>query len=575
MNINAEIFKHFGLPQVIPEFPSRCISHDENPLFTNIIDCRQPGSGKTQNAVEYVAVHPEMKFLIIGNTHLLLEEINSRIAEINPAAKGRVIRGFSKACPKYETHDDIKDAHEAGVPPKAICIRMECQNSPGRPCGYRTQYEGLFDELGQPQINVLIPINLIEAFDFSVFDCIIIEESTATNGKYERDYDFAFIKKEMGKLQYSRGYGKSGFLKYEDQLDFIRAINKRDAKAIKKMAPMLQEAIDKHNTYTAVMHQKRKMQSTFIDDIVKVRLNSLIMCLEFRNGRMKKRLTKIEQINREILADNTYQEAQMKEILADLNKLKNDALKNYQHSIDMEKATDTDHFQATWQEIIFYQQLRAKCDIRYNNTTFSKRIFLRQVENFQQLFPEYRQESIIVESDNVNQDTRIKVKNNNGFYKSYIESYYKLHGKELRNTINYWKRKNKKILAITFKQLVKNGKFCGVDAFWFGGFGGTNDFRDYDILIVFGSPIPPESWYQETLESTFPDEEMPETIEYEDTPDWKRPTNEMLRFLFDEVWMMQIYNDIHRVRPLEHNVKIIWFGKNIPPKLTREFTVEN
>ncbi|ETA67801.1 hypothetical protein MettiDRAFT_1236 [Methanolobus tindarius DSM 2278] len=598
MNTDAEIFKHFGLPQVIPEFPSRCISHDDNPLFQNIIDCRQPGSGKTQNAVEYVAAHPEMKFLITGNTHLLLEEINSRIAEINPNAKGRVIKGFSKACPKYQTHDDIKDAHEAGVPPKAICIRMECQNSPGRPCGYRTQYEGLFDEFGNPQMNLLIPINLIPAFDFSVFDAIIIEESTATNGKYERDYDFAFIKKEMGKMLYSKGYGRDGFLKIEDHYKFIRAINARDAKAIRSMEPMLQEAIDQHNMYTAVRHKKRKPNSDFIDDVVKVRLQSLIMCLEFTDRRKKARLAKIEEEfstkSSGVLVEmkNTFQEAQnltyddakqlsyyhliqMKEITANYN----DELEKYQSTVDMYKLTKIDHFQATWQEIIFYKQLRACCDIRYNNTIFRESMFMRQMRNFQTLFPEYKQESIVYESHFTNKETVIKVeKTNDGFYKGFIHEYYTRHKGRLRSLIRYYKGKlNLKVLILTFKQLVEkyNGKLCGVDAYWYHAFGGVNKFRDYDVLIVFGTPLPPEDWYEEKWETMYPNETIPKTVEYDNSdPEWFLPMNEKLRILVEELWLPEVYNSIHRLRPLEHNIKIIWFGKNIPNELKCEFTLK-
>jgi hypothetical protein len=574
---------------VCSDHSARQIACDDNPLFRNIIDARQPGIGKTEDLVEHVAANPHKRYLIIANTHMVLEEMVTRVHAINPEVRCQIIKGFSKACPKY---DEVKDLHEKGVHARTICTRMNCANSPGRPCTYRTQWD-IWNEDGNIICNVLIPINMVHIFDFADFDEAIIEESTSTNGYYEYEFNRQDIITDLSLLV---GFGK---LSMKDLVRLVKAMSEGDVKTIRGMEPMLTEAINAHNTHISMKYQKNKHM--FLNCVVKSRIPSVVMYMDLMAAMKSAKVVEIEKksaasieyshkcIEQELADIEFHEDVTPQEIAEFKAKFKAEfripllgTIDEIERSKDasiqrIEKNKKEDYLKTSWQNIIFYKQLQAGCDVYYNNTIFPERLFLSQLQQFQAMFPEYRQESIIYETFHTNKNSTIEFRTNTGFYKTHILKQFKDHYKKIKDKVRYHKKKGQKVAIVTFKVIVDKGKgkFCGADAFYYGSFGGVNTFRDYDVLIVIGTLIPPEEWYQEKWDAMYPGEDMPPIMYDKSDPEYMVPENERLMLLFEELWLPEVYNIIHRVRPLQHNVKIFWYGKNIPPKLRSELKLKN
>lgn len=85
-------------------------------------------------------------------------------------------------------------------------------------------------------------------------------------------------------------------------------------------------------------------------------------------------------------------------------------------------------------------------------------------------------------------------------------------------------------------------------------------------------------FYRKEWVKYYPNEQFPDNInkegktdiEYSDDGDYKLPINEKLRYIYEQTFMEEVYDSIHRVRPLNSPRTIFYFGKNMPYKLKDE-----
>ena len=246
--------------------------------------------------------------------------------------------------------------------------------------------------------------------------------------------------------------------------------------------------------------------------------------------------------------------------------------------------------QLTWLEVIMFKQMRSNVSVIFTDTMlqFKHEEFVEKIRRFQQRFPEYTQRTILHYTAETNKASVIKQVPTNAFFTGYVKADLKGQSSAKKFISNQKaKHPDKKICVLTYKKLITNDKhkiqgkeytFMGCDAFWFGSAGGINKFEDYDLLVVIGTYMPPTPWYKDMWAETYPSIPFPyadEEFLFETSEDKREvmPADSKLRTMFQNRWIPEIYNCVHRIRPLSHDVEIQWFGKNIPHALERELSV--
>jgi len=123
---------------------------------------------------------------------------------------------------------------------------------------------------------------------------------------------------------------------------------------------------------------------------------------------------------------------------------------------------------------------------------------------------------------------------------------------------------------LTYKELIEDGKFLGYPAFHFGADKGVNSWKDYQVLVVFGTYMFPQEAYGKYFETLYPGTPVPDFSIV--SPFNKHNLN--LPVDYEWLWEMysesQVYDSIHRVRPFNAD-RIIYVYGHVPAKLTTEF----
>ncbi len=486
--------------------------------YNHFIDARQPGVGKTTNMLNSINSNTEGKDLIIASSHEFLEEIKKKIKK-----KFVVLKGFSRACQKY--NDDtkegeiIREMHKKEIPNKLICMYMKCQGA----CYYRNQFSQAIKE----DVSVGMPIQFLHLYEFYLFNSIHIEERV--QGSFKLEWNTKEIRKELFKL-----INDIDSQKLKKIQEYIK---NKDFKNLQSEAAYLSDAIMESNTkkvtnYTKVHKEVAKPDSKFLNHICKLNVNNLLFYLEL--------------------------ESRDKE-----NKLENNL-----NSISL-----------SYQQLLFYRQLDYNIDLKYNCASFPKNEFLHYLKVFEELYPQYTGVVQIKRSHHKNKNVKIIKMNNSGHYKSHLNpqlTTYKPIIKKLIRNEKY--NKKKKVCVLTYMGLVKDGKFLGSDAFWFGASHGINKYRKYDVLIVLGTHLPDIDTYENYYLEHHSDEDIPNFEDFDKSDGKMIPKDERLKAFYKEKFEDDVYDSVHRLRPLwqnnRKNITVYWFGNNVPEKLKEEFDYE-
>lgn len=486
--------------------------------YKNNIDARQPGIGKTQEIVDIIN-NREGKNLIIGD-HDFLKDVQPRITK-----EVLILKGFEKCCSKLGTDTEegkqIKFMIDHEVPKNVIC---HCMNCSGR-CYYREQWKRLSDD--EVQV-ICIPVNFLMLFELDEFENVFVEE------RIERDlkavYDIKKIKVELAKL-----LKDTDLVKPEELQHYIEIYKTKNLKQIERYTDSLKEIISDSNHRKIERLQKSGMpiNEKFIKSLCLLKVYDLLLYLKFEEHRQ-------------------FDEEDTKIFL------------------EIEGIKEITVQRIPFQQILFLKQIKSKKEIRYNCATFAKIFFLYHVREFEKMFPEFIADINIQYSNFTNPNFKIIKHGNKGFYRSTIDKNLKEFKKEIKNIIDYNKKQKNKICILTFMDHIKNGKFMGCDAFYFGGKHGTNTYRNYNCLIVVGTLLPNHKSYLEYMRKHHPDLDC-EVMYHGKKGIWE-PTDENLKAFYEEIFLGDVYDSVHRIRPLWNDKKSIvhWFGNNVPEKLKEE-----
>jgi len=209
-------------------------------------------------------------------------------------------------------------------------------------------------------------------------------------------------------------------------------------------------------------------------------------------------------------------------------------------------------------------------DIRLLSATFDLSVFNKLLERYRREFDPLLECEIIVEQEPQSSKSLIIRVGNSHHYKStmrksldkydlYLKQIRKLHGVHCQ------------ICVLTYKEFVKDGKFFGVPAFWFGANKGVNLYEHYDVLVVFGSFIYDINGYKELHELIYPGQLAPDPgeVDLNNAFGVMLPVNGKYNVLWQKFVETQTYDAIHRVRPLRYIRTIYCFGY-VPHKLMLE-----
>lgn len=494
----------------------------------NVIHAEQPGSGKSTYMIDQINSNHSKRHLIIGPTHELLEELESKID-----VPFKVICGFEHGCAKYGKNEypEIEKMHKDRVPAYAICIRHSCV---GR-CRYREQFQHLKDK----EYSIGIPINLLVIVDFNAFDRIYVEESTQKNGQYEDEMKKIEVYKEWKKVQ--RLFSK------KTQEMFISFLKEMDPNIL------LSSDIDfayKIRDYNEKVAQSSPDDVSFMKDVCKLNFDRIFLLLEFKKA--------IDEVNK------------------DKTNLVNTAINNVKSSYLSSGSISKYSIILDWQIVLFYMQMQSGLkQLTYLWATFAMGAFKSEMQLFENWFPRYKTWNLCITSSKKNLSSYIYLYSKKGYFKGYFDKY---NFDSIREKIKYQKKLGKKVSVLTFKDVIKRETFLGVDAFHFGASHGVNKYSNYDVLFVIGTYLPGLEFYRKEWVKYYPNEQFPDNInkdgktdvEYSDDGEYKLPVNEKLRYIYEQNFMEEVYDSIHRVRPLNNSRTIFYYGKNMPYKLKDE-----
>lgn len=486
--------------------------------YNHFIDARQPGVGKTTNMLNSINSNTKGKDLVIASTHEFLEEIDKKIKK-----EFVVLKGFSRACRKYndETKEGeiIREMYRKEIPNKVICMYMKCKGA----CCYRNQ----FSQASKEDVSVGMPIQFLHLYDFSLFNSVHIEERV--QGHFELKWNSKEILKELFKL--------NNYIDPKKLKQIVEYIKNKDLENLQHEADFLSNAIQESNEKKVAMYRKvykevAKPDSRFLNHICKLNVNKLLFYLELES------------------------------------RDKENKLKTFFNSISL-----------SYQQLLFYKQLNYNINLKYNCATFPKNEFLHDLKVFEELYPQYTGVVQIKRSHHKNKNVKIIKMGNSGHYKSHLNSQLTTYEPKIKKLIRNEKyNKKKKVCVLTYKRLIKDGIFLGSDAFWFGASHGINKYRKYDVLIVLGTYLPNLDAYKDYFLEHHSDEDVPNFDGFIKSDGKMIPKDERLKAFYKEKFEDDVYDSVHRLRPLwqnnRKNITIYWFGNNVPEKLKEEFDYE-
>lgn len=423
-----------------------------------------------------------------------------------------VLQGFERLCPKWKdpvAGKTIQRMKESDIAPKYICTYMNCQNR----CSYREQFEKIKPKENEDPVSIGTTKSFLHILDFLEYDfnSVWIEENALVG-----DFSVEWIPKKI-KIQL---YKLNSCVESKKLLQIIKSVENREYEIFSEYTYFLKETIDNYNMKLTESYTDKKIDKYYFKSFCYLNINELEMYIEFE--------------------------------------------KKHEHE------------SIKYQQFLFYKQLHEKnIQINYNCAAFMKNEFLWNLKTFEKLFPRYGGEVKITTSNLQNKNTKIIKVNSKGYYREWVEDQLDREKKKLKTLIKNLKyRKTKKILILTYKFLVEkyNGKILGCPCIWFGGSHGMNTYRNYDILIVFGTHLVGEDGYREYFEEHHPDEEIPNFGETITEDGVKIPKDERLQMYYRERFELDVYDTIHRLRPLSRDVVIYYFGNNIPERLKDEFS---
>lgn len=420
-----------------------------------------------------------------------------------------VLKGFEKCCHKIDDPDYGSTIKQMRA--KKIFPKYICtiMNCPGR-CYYREQ----FDKIKEENISIGAVQQFLHILDFYEhgFNSIWVEEN-ALSGNFSVTWIPKKLKTELRKLV-------NNGIEQKKLKILIKAVDERDFNTFMKYSDLLKEVVDKYNSKIVKSYENKKIDKHFFSDFCYLRVDELLMYIYF------------------------------------------------------EKRYETDYI--NYQQFLFWKQMEEKnIPINYNCAAFMKNEFLWNLKSFQETFSNYTGEVEIITSNEKNKKSKIIKINNSGYYREHVENQLKRSKDKIIKFIRNEKyNKKHKVVILTYKFLVEknNGQLFGCPAIWFGGKHGMNTFRNYDTMIVFGTFLTSPKAYEEYFEEHHPDEDIPNFSETITEDGVKIPADERLQIYYKERYEQDVYDSIHRLRPLTRDVTIYFFGNNIPEKLKDELS---
>lgn len=581
----------------------KVICEDENPAHINHIYAWQAGMGKNFSVINIIASHPENNYLYIANTHDIIAEMAKKIRAINSEANVVIIKGFERCCPLMATKDepDNKKTDECkkiigfldkDVPKSAICYRMGCVTEL---CPYKQQWKDIRNEKGLICATALITLNSMVGFDFGEFEEVYVDEDHDSNGSHDTEYKHLRTMKEFRKLKDT--------VRPDTMNELNRCLIEKDGEGLSEMADEIDAEIFEYNQQSC-KDTKKLVDKTFVERLIKVNANKIAMHYIFESKERKDRAERlIVQCDRDVNTQDDHESRYTLYPMADeedieeyetmkCNVKANKIALNMVLTKDLKELKDAykgnGSTELSWLEVIFFKQMKSDSTVIFTDTMLQFKCdeFVGKIREFQKHFPSFTQRTILHYTEEKNKTTVITQNPKNAYFTGYVEGDLK-GTSPVRNYIRNIRNRqpNKKICVLTYKKLItddidkiegKEYKFMGADAFWFGSAGGINKFEKYDILVVVGTYMPPSEWYEDEWANTYSDplplNEKGE-IEFTETLTGKFPTDRRLNVIFNDRWLPTVYNCVHRIRPLSHDVEIQWFGKNIPNGLHNELSV--
>lgn len=523
--------------------------------------------------------------------------------------------------------------------PYTICMSVKCKHQDN--CKYKKQWADIRDEDNNICKTVLMPANLLPVVELSEFSGqIFIDENCDDIEPFKFNFNAKDIQVQIRKLEKyhpKSTYNNMGYMNAQEFEDLKNAISNMHVPTLNRLQAICEETIYQYNLH--VIEKSSRLGVKFIcRNLCNLRVSNIITCLDFYLREMKHDVNdtkwnwtcKVEGAIRDLSIYNTrinacslqirnkmdeFDDAFFEKLVLEKKKIElmNDLMvwgQNYRidsPNVDFSKEYDWDkvdlysflegmlNFQlpiphkseSMTMEIYFpqsikYKHLNSFTTLNFSDTTFRYRTeyYIQDILKFKQLFPEYKVKCELIEQE-VHTDSVILFPSNNNcrFPKGSLKKQWKAYKKEIQNRISYLKKQGKNPCILTYMDLIKkdDGTLCGVPAYHFGSAGGVNCYQEHDALIVVGTFLPSEDWFQKNWNRYYAAERgvMP-TLSW-DVDEKKRttlPSDATLLQMFKSLWLPdKIYNAVHRVRPVRHPVDIYWYGNNAPEILQAEMNV--
>lgn len=476
------------------------------------VNARQPGFGKSSEVIDKIN---ELNQDENSDKKILLIVSSHQLADevakrIQIKNRFVVLKGFGRSCAKYDDDTEIQKAYNENVPNMAICTYKKCV---GR-CYYRDQ----FTKYKKKGVSVCMPVQFLHVVDISNFDEVYVDE------RIENTFDVKWnsFTHSMKEIQKARLYLKETHQYNKKNRDIIQTLSKA---LRKKNLDDLKMIESQFNDIMLGCNIKAGNESSNVEElserVCRLKISNLILYLEFSE----------------------------------------------EHS--------TSKIEISYQHFLFHKQKHTGSKINYLCASFPKNLFLLSLKKFEKLFPDYTGYVTIHSTNKTNKNVTIYNYGDAGYYKSWIDTQIEKLKPEILKLIKREKyNKKKKVCILTYKKLVKNNKFMGCDAFWFGASHGINNFRKYDILIVIGTYMINQDAYIDFCSNYLDDDIVPDFDEFEKEKGKLKPKDEIMKMFYEEKVGLDVYDSVHRLRPLwRDDIEIHWFGNNIPDKLGHEFTV--
>ena len=522
---------------------------------------------------------------------------------------------------------------EHGVFAHLICEELGCSRDD---CKFRQQWRDLRNMDGNIQKTVIAPGEYINFFEFSQFEGVYIEENHEKASIPPLTFDEKHIVSNLKRMQdYVRTVKRCESyidpLTYSELKKVIAAVEKKDIGLLRQYAYQTDFTIHKYNV--GIIAQGDDLNRK-IGKLCLIRMNNIVMYLDFHRRKQAyqekeekwifdcsvdnaiRQLAvidaEIEIMNSVIDSDserewNVAKLEEQKQVIVDSviayarelglhdkyfkPNVETDDIFNFLRELKGKKPrrknTDTPSIYLTFKDSLLYQMLSsytpplvwANAELQFNHE-----FFIRDVNIFKKLFPEFNAH-VVLETAEVKALGRIIYPSihtgahfRNFFKNEAKQDEVKLFDKHIQNKITYRNDKDEDSCVLTFKDHIpKNGKLFGVPAYPYGpGSAGVNTYENHDNLFVRGTFLMPESFYTPIWNRYYRDEygEMPKlTYELDEAARTWLPANPQMREIYNGFAMPQIYNSIHRVRMMRHEVTVFYYAWNLPEPLKHEMDV--